>query len=1556
MAWGWVDGWKDAIVSTGGVIGNGFGALLDFGSHDTQGRKENWNQMLADVGKTIGGIEKGLGVLGPPIAWTLHKDYEIYSEWISQPISAIFTFEEVVTNDRMRDRFGHSDSILGDMAMWFDPKTYQKTWEIADHRSPGQSLVLMFTVGQDEKIEGQQVVEDAQRHWWFNLLSGTADATTLFFLDPLAIGAKAGRLGRVGKTTKDLDSTLAKMGVSREVIRGTPEAEQANEAFVRALQPDLPAGTTTIDELGPSPIARTLRWVDKQVKKSPTPLAASRTIEKHPILRGNANGGLIASMLADASPAERGLILRVAYGDGAAYHLLDETRPSIAVRLQTAYDVRKDLIEVQNVTRQLGLLTPAVKATFKARIKTAEKEIADNEARERWLDDLIGAHGTDNPGVRGALDQLPKRGLYPAIAEKSAEARGSVARLSQRAFNERVHFYNPFNSPVRVISAATGRLNHFFNGQRPTGWLDTNDPQGWRELDRTLAQTKGFDPSRREEFVTRYMRSTSEAEKLAIAKEAEEEAIRHAAARHGIPEDDAHGVLASAIQSYFWQRDQLRATVKNRAYSGAMENGQRIDFIDDVNAPTTIHPLTATQLANKIPLVDMQAVERAFGRSANILRAKGGKWLRDPAVSTADFLSAWWKVTSLMRLGYMVRVLTDDEMAYMAKLGAMTALRPYGRGAGNFILNRVEKQAIRGRNTMSHFEDMRRYWTARAGNLADQALRAAGRITEFDVQFRRAGRMLNAPSRPWMPKDRSMEMRRLGQESRDVTLESGRTVTTHGWAPRGAVGDYWRNLGSEDRLFMDSAEDVRLRAMREEWTKGLVQRGETNFYESWAHALNTQLGRDEMAAKLLAGESADDVVRWLKREPAGRAYARRLPLRARDPESWVHNIETFIGWYAPVPELRTLATTGKVTQKDLKKVPAALTPSQIHGPMLAFNQGKGAAAEVMDGFRRNFYKYMNQIPTDVLVRHPMSKALYEDRLEKLLNTFQRSGGQLTNQELRRIENQARRFSVNEVNKVVLDLSTHSNAAHVFRFIAPFYNAWDKALKRWGRLVYGKPEILFRGNQLWQGANNFPIAVDTFTNRGGAVVDSDGNVIYSRDKREFTGLSGASEQLLTFRMPEWMAKKLGVNNVFDMVQIPKSSLNLVLQGDPWWLPGFGPIVQIPVSEMVKDKPEYEEMMKTMLPYGPKSTKDLLLPTGLRKLDTWQNTENDDYSAAKINIWRTRYARWLESGRKGPPPDFRDPQIAKDAGRLHALRFFSQMVMPVNVRFTTPYKFYLDEYHKLMLPPDKGGVGPEKARDEFIRRYPDYFLFAESISQNNAGLPPTVEAFKASKRYKDLLALTPDIAPAVIGGAALGGDFNSAVYSQQFDQRLSPASSKTVREHRDLESFATEALANEGWRQFKRVSDLVRIVLSNRGLESTQQAGAEDLRAIKSLAVEVFRERYPAWYEEYSAFNPQKQESTIRQLTALANSQTLPRPRYAPGGDIFQLRTYLTVRRRFLDELTARKRAGGSGDIRAQSNDDLEEAWKYERDRLAIKNTVFTDVIYDRYLSNDEWLRA
>lgn len=131
----------------------------------------------------------------------------------------------------------------------------------------------------------------------------------------------------------------------------------------------------------------------------------------------------------------------------------------------------------------------------------------------------------------------------------------------------------------------------------------------------------------------------------------------------------------------------------------------RVDqFIDSSGVPFAM-PIVSSQLANRVPLLDIHmlnqaAGDRAFaerlgrhadawkqasvemsGLQAKLARATGSNIARvqrqidntrkvqDALLTSAQFLNRWWKVGVLFRLGYPMRVLADDHMRIAARIG-----------------------------------------------------------------------------------------------------------------------------------------------------------------------------------------------------------------------------------------------------------------------------------------------------------------------------------------------------------------------------------------------------------------------------------------------------------------------------------------------------------------------------------------------------------------------------------------------------------------------------------------------------------------------------------------------------------------------------------------------------------------------------------------------------------------------------------------------------------------------------------------------------------------------
>lgn len=1423
------------------------------------------------------------------VAKVFKADAWLYRNGIQRPMSTFATAWSLTDSDRWKKQ--QNEGFLGSL---FDSATWGKAWGISSHRTFGQALSLAFAT---RDILDADEVEDARRQWWWDVTTGGVDAPAAFFLDPLG---KAGKIiGASGalRTTKDFD-VLSAAGKERQVQRAVQAGKPVSKVGKEASQ------NLTEQFRTNTPLNDTMNWADQISAKYADPRDAAKHISKLPIFRNNANGGLLASLLANSNPGEKRQIMRLAYGDASAYKELNAQRPDLAAQIRSLTDTRDDLMRAQAPKPTAdGGATPPTPAVDQERLGTLNREINALERRERYLDTLTGRPDEPSPGIIGVLSKAPKGGVYQKIAKGTATARYRADMASQRGTMQGWHWYNMFNTPVQVV----GKLN-YLNQKRPRGFYDMNAQDGWREVDDMLRQVKGFSPQRRSQIVSRLMGAPNEASKIQYVRQAEAEAISHTLARR----DLSPGMIKEITDSTLSQRDALRARMTERAYSATFgDAGQRIDYFNEHGYPSVVLPVTKTQLAEKIPLVDIQALDRAAGRYRNSLRLLTGKNLRDPAIQLGDMLSSAWKSSVLLRLGYPVRLSGDDQMAMQAKLGAMVWLGLGMKGAANF----ADNQYTRMRNAY-------RLAALEAGKRRQIGLLGGAKLRTGDLKAIE-------------PRER-FKAKRLGQEDVNVPLLGGGSVDVNGMFPRNRAGDYWRDLSATDRHVLMETEDQYLRQMRSEYSTGLLSNGETGYWSAWRDALNKQLGQDPLAKIFLNGGTEDDALRWLKTD-AGRRHGLDLPFRRHDPQAWASNVKTMVDQYAPILPLREAALKGEVTNRMLKTaVPHLKAASrelpQVHGPTIAHNLGRGAVAESMTKLRDGWFRLASDMPTDILTKHPMAKAIYDGRIKQLVKAWHATGGEIDNDTLAKLESQARRFAIGEVNKVVLDLSVHSNAAHLFRFVSPFYSAWEETLKRWGRLIDANPGLLFRANDIWQGLNKIA---------GTDLVDADGNKIEG-----FTGLKNADEQYITFRIPRWLGSKIDGLKYFDRTQIPKSSLNITLQGDPWWLPGFGPMAQIPASLYADSRPNDAQALKFILPFGPQSIKDLVLPPAAKQAT--KGEDDTDFTQTTIRIWQIKFQQWQNAGMKGPPPSPNDPQIQKDAKAFHSMQTYTKLLLPFSAKFTSPYQFYIDQYHKFLQE------NPAKARDMFLAKYPDYFVFTQSVSKNNAQIPATLKAFNASKKFKDLIAKHPDLAPVILGPSMDGDAFDPAVYNKQFEQKLAPGSTKTYRQHQSLEDFAHEAVAQDGWNAYMQFMDIFRAELARRGATSLNDAGTDDLAAIKRAVIAQLSKKFPAWAQDYNSFNPKKTDQYVTDFRQIVNEPELANN---PGRtDIQTLRQYLGIRDLVLQALATRAATGGARSLQAKSNADLAGFWQNARDSLAESDTMFSRNIFDRYLNGDTQLVA
>ena len=171
------------------------------------------------------------------------------------------------------------------------------------------------------------------------------------------------------------------------------------------------------------------------------------------------------------------------------------------------------------------------------------------------------------------------------------------------------------------------------------------------------------------------------------------------------------------------------------------------------------------------------------------------------------------------------------------------------------------------------------------------------------------------------------------------------------------------------------------------------------------------------------------------------------------------------------------------------------------------------------------------------------------------------------------------------------------------------------------------------------------------------------------------------------------------------------------------------------------------------------------------------------------------------------------------------------------------------------------------------------------------------------------------------------------------------------------------AEKGWIQYNQISDALDEELQKRGLSSTQQKGAEDLKLIKEifirkLSVQTDAEGKPVfdnktgeyartpWYDDYLDSDGSKTNRVIAGLGAVINDENYMKDN-GKNTTWKSIAAYLEFRKVIASVLVAREVKS----IDAKANLDLRLIYDGTIKKLKKDDPLGFTYIYDRFLSQD-----
>lgn len=1335
------------------------------------------------------------------------------------------------------------------------------------------------------------------------------------------------------KATIDLvreTGSVVKTGTMLSILNRMDANEVAFRGRVKAINEALPEIEKKIEKtLGELvKLDNNLYVLDQKARASAATRLARRYFPRHP------QGETIAHLILRAPDKESArAVMDVLFGKGDAIRLLDEEIQHLEEAISTSERLKtelKGLEDLSDIPGQLALDLfegPARLDRIRA-LREELKEFITNNSMPRFFEDydhfydatrLIAMetstaedlHAYTRDLMRELGDLRALRDYSRSLQNAPRSALGSGLKESVNSGMNMVRQSKVYRShwagkPVRLLMAPFDK--------RAFHLVYMHDVEDATYNMRAMLRQGGLDERDIDKWVGEVARPNMSAhQRYQIFLRAEEEAYRKIARDYGIPADELENVVSKATQG--------RRRVLNRADTQRFGTGGNDVFNIGHGVESQILPLFETQTSALYTPPDFTRLRRDIER----LRSKGILPLPEEfqiysnvAREAMDYFNSLVKRNLLLRPAWPLRVIGFDEglrpLVLFGRMamgeswynGTLNLMRAYSKAYNGYLKKiPMNERLLRGLSR----------WGVPAvvgGAVGGLPGAAIGVGAQAGVRLLKNLDTLNNVG--WGAVANNV----YGADFQKATQGAAGQAILQRLSMQNSMSQY---LAGEtevvDILFGDTTR----------WRT--ITPSDKSHLSSWRTVLNNQVKNSELARILLRGRgrNIDEFVDFLENTPKGRAIAEDMPIQAADPYEWgekmAAELENLTQWNEEIIEV-LLDEKKNVTSTMLEKLfPDDGARPNINGPEIDATLTGGLLRHV-DKLTINVMKYLAEYPSDKLVRQPMFELWYRRELKRQIDLFAEEGKDFMEvSDVVRIEKAARAYALNQTKQFIYEFAARNEFHQMVRFISPFFPAAQEAVFRWAKIGFREPGRVAALIQFWRELDNVPWAEE----------DENGEIWFQ------------------FQIPE-AAKGLLENGIFSEmanqqgVRIPKDSFNLIFNTEL----ASGPFIRLSASEILKRKPEYENLLEWAVPYGlSEDALDALSGGILRNITEFVNKNGSER-------WQTLYLSTLMNmmvrvNLGELAYDLNDQQDAQQfmddvqdaATSLWAFDLIVGASSPVPLIPQSPFNDYIEIARELRRE------YPEDWFDRFYEDYGDEFVpLAVGFTKMQAGIPPTQGGYRNYKEFENIIRNYPEWGAFIAGFDPANDEatkFSSAVYEWQKNTEFLPGSNEDMREFRAPAEFIEEPDIMVGWAEYINAMEWIDIQLRERGLSNLQQKGAEDLREMKDGAIDWLRSEYPAWYEDFSVVDRLAQERRLEGARAIvADERLIERP------DVQALDEYLEVRDWIVDQLGQRAAAGGAKTLTAVANQDLLEAYENAVSWLLGNNPNFGPLYY-RYFEND-----
>jgi hypothetical protein len=546
------------------------------------------------------------------------------------------------------------------------------------------------------------------------------------------------------------------------------------------------------------------------------------------------------------------------------------------------------------------------------------------------------------------------------------------------------------------------------------------------------------------------------------------------------------------------------------------------------------------------------------------------------------------------------------------------------------------------------------------------------------------------------------------------------------------------------------------------------------------------------------------------------------------------------------------------------------------------------------------------------------KFLAPDVLDRVVEGARKANGKFTAAEL---DGYAKDHALGKVKALLYDSSEKSQLADSLRLVFPFAEAWKEVLQRQAKLIADNPGILHTVQK----------GITAGQQAGMMREDANGRWVFA-----YPG-SPAVIRALTGQDGAMLAQVSGLNIANGV------------------MPGVGPVMQIGMSKILPDVPEYDWVRDIITPYGEKGLVDAFTPSWMAKV--YAGMDGDETGQTAYATQLSEVIRVLaSSGKYGNDLAESERMIddAKSQARwLTVFRGLSQAVVPsapfydfkIAGKVDAWSSAFAQEYGKLY------DEDPTTATERFLNLYGD-MAAAYVIGKTKA----TVEGvpFDATKDFTDwqrrnpgLIRSYPDIANYF---APTTGTADDTAFQRQLDD-----GTRVRRSPEEQTQAVNSVIAKKRLDEYtapinKAVDDLVASLPPSNKRSPEQQQALNETRNQAKLAIAAYKTKLEGEYHGFEASPKieigfvQNQLGTLRQ--ALGDDRLADNPTSKVAAE------YLKVRDSAVNTLAelGRTKDNLGGGLLAQGHEDVAALVRQAGEYYAKQDEGFARM-WDDFLSKE-----